>query len=159
MLEMHGLRNLIYAILLLSTQYSYCAAQQSAPWERVEVVPKQNNSAENPYRHIRRVSVVVKSYCPECEKVMNFLSNREIQFTKRQIYVSASDLTGTLLPIDNPPITTFTFVDGSEKKVLGYDEEMLKQITGNQPISGSGAAGFDLAPNSPDNSSDSFDLR
>jgi len=127
----------VAAITLLTPLQLAAESDQStlAPWERVEVVPgKQaaraalsSKEVTVEFNNITRVIVYVTGFCTECDKVMNYLRDHKVAFTEQYVLNGAGALWG-LLSGTETPTTKFIYRDGSSRKVIGFDEEILKTI-------------------------------
>mgnify|MGYP000340490489 CR=1 FL=1 len=150
------------------------------PWESVEVIPKpppkhkksRSNEVTVEYSRIQKITVYVKSFCSDCDKVIALLNEKGVKYDKQYSFLTLTGIPGVILSNERPPIVIVEYTDGTRRKIVGFDESILNAIFEPSETSRSddfSLSDFDLRgtnTNSRTNSGtdknpkeDSFDLR
>lgn len=125
--------SVFYVLSHLGITYSaYSQFEEAAPWE-VEVIPKTINKKPNRSKlvivedtRIESVTIYVDSFCSDCKKVTEFLTERGVKFTKEQLYLTLTGIPTTILSSEKPPITIVNYSDGTRRRIVGFDESILR---------------------------------
>jgi len=147
------------------------AQEELAPWETVVVVPKsqktptRSKDVKVEYSKIEKVTVYIKSFCSDCNKVTDFLKDRGVKFEKQYGLLTLSGVPGIVLSREKPPITIIEYTDGTKRKLVGFDAAVLNTFfTGASgdasfPKDDFSISDFDLRGTKENKPQDSFDLR
>ncbi len=126
--------SVIFAITVLGGRLPITqsfAESVEAPWERVEVVRRAEESSDRGFNStinvnsISNITVYVTSFCDDCDKVTRFLKQHDLIFDEKFIVPKSTILGGLLNHEPEAPITRITYSDGSSRRITGFDRELL----------------------------------
>lgn len=158
----------LYKILLVVGIFfpvsSHIKAWEPSPWD-IEVAPRPAFYPQNDRKRVSisfgklsKVTIYTKPLCVACDQLKDYLKARNIKFEEANSLLSLSGAAGIILSSERPPITILDYSDGTTRRIVGFDEEILDGLLGEH-------RGDSFALDEPQNGSksppskDSFDLR
>jgi len=106
-----------------------CLAQEPPPWQDVVVIPKPSPSPEqrSALGKISKIVIFTTPFCDDCKPALAFLTDRGLEFEQRDV-MNVNTLMGSLVQGSNRPVIEVFYKDGSKRKIIGFDKELLEAI-------------------------------